>query len=170
MFQKKKANHEIKAPSSPEEAWRMLEALSIYFSSLPALVKFKPRVLCDYLSKGERKGERSIRSALGLLGGKLGRPEVPLESIKGLAALLYTNSEKAAALKISNDFGVSRSYAEKLRAKINVLFERRQHGAKPDKWSSEDAAACASKIPEAELKAIRQGIWDTITAADILPD
>ena len=165
-----KPEPKLAAPSSPEEAWQCLEGLSTYLSSLQTPIRFKPRVLCDYLTKRDLKGERSIRCSLGLVDTKLGRPQISLETIRGLATSLYTNNDKAAASKIAKAFGVSPSFAEKLRAKINVLFERRQHGAKPDKWSSEDAAECVSKIPAAELRAIRQGIWDTITAADILPD
>jgi hypothetical protein len=51
--------------------------------------------------------------------------------------------------------------------KINKVLGIRQHGAKPDGWSIEDARKYAAKLPHDDLIALLSA---TITAKDILSE
>lgn len=152
MPQKNKPNHEIKAPTSPEEAWRMLESLSIYFSSLPVLAKFKPRLLCDYLTKRDRKGEQSLRSAL--VPSKLGRRPILADTDYAITKLLLSGNRIPGIVKA---LGVTKKRVELVRADCKAMFQDMRIGEFDTKLLCE-----LSETPDDKLSEPRRDMLKTI--------
>jgi hypothetical protein len=72
-----------------------------------------------------------------------------------------------SAKQISKALDVKESRVTRVRTNINRLLGLRQHGAKPDGFSLEDARNYAASLPQKELIAMLSA---TISAQDILPE
>ena len=162
--------HKLKAPSSPREAREWLQRVALHLLSWPNTgnsFQFVGSALVEYL-KSEDGGEESLCNALGLTQPphtvKRGHPKLPIETTVSIIEMLHAGQSPST---ISKALDVSKSRVILVRTKINKLLGLRQHGARPDAFSLEDARNYAASLPQKELIAMLSA---TISAKDILPE
>jgi hypothetical protein len=172
-------DREVKQPSSPDEAREWLQGAADYLSAVPNAsnrLRFVGRALTDYL-KGDRKGEQSLRQALGLVPQEdtkrnAGNQPVSLVEVREISKMLC---EKATVQEIVTAVGRSKETVHDVRADMNALGMERQLnkvdiGEELPAIEARDAEARMSTIPRARISAIIQGMVDATTADEFLPE
>ena len=94
----------------------------------------------------------------------VGQPKTPLETTVSIIEMLFNGQ---SVKDTSKTLDVKESRVRRERTRIHGLLGIRQHGAKPDRFSIEDARARVAQMPHNELIAMFAA---TITAKDILPE
>jgi hypothetical protein len=159
----------INKPSSLEEAKHWLDDSARFLYRRPyAPHSHRFAALTLYALSRTDEGKRFFHTALtqtvGKLGRKKGRPARSDETFMAIADLLIQGTE---AKQIAKSQNIPASTVEKIRADLNKVLGKRQHGAKPDATSQEDTDARAAKIPPGRLTLLRV---TAIPAEDILSD
>jgi hypothetical protein len=160
----------LNGPSSPEVARQWLQRVALHLLRLPNSgnsFQFVGSALLQYL-KSEDGGEARLCNALGLTQSlhtvKRGRPKSSIKTTVSIIEMLHAGQSPAT---ISKALDVPKSRVTLVGTKINKLLGLRQHGARPDGFSLEDARKYAASLPVKELIAMLSA---TISAKDILPE
>jgi len=156
-----------KRPSDPEEAKQWLRDVADHLSRLPYAgprFRFVASAIETYLA--DTKNHNLLEELCLIPSPRAKTKGQPKFSIDTTASVIEMLCAGQSVKRISTALDVKESRVKLVRGNINRLLGVRQHGAKPDGISIEDARKYAASLPQKELIAMLSA---TISAQDILP-
>lgn len=157
----------IYEPSTPDEARELLGDVAAHFEA-EKCARPRYRFFAEAIRRFLSGGTPTLEAALGLTplpeSSKRGRPSLSDETAELIIELL---NAKQRPSQIAAALGVKVSSVLRVRASRNKAFQIRQHEAKPDKFSAEDAATYAAGLPKTRRIAFMRAM---ISAKDLLSE